>query len=260
MTTRPPHEYRAITLFLLTLLAAATPASSSTTDPTRAPMAPGLIPIEALGALSLVHESFTVTPRQDGCEVYREVGVRCRGGSGTYRVAIDLRAPDGTASGLDSTIAMAIDGVPQEVTIYDDGYEAGPGTWVELELPIARNTVRVVEISYQFRGDATASAEFARLQLGIHSQTYWANNVIPRIEARLVLHGSGFTAADFEPNGAVSGQCILDLQQEGHTLVWKVRSYRRWAWNRTATDWLVRPPGTPPAGATQPSARTSSSG
>jgi len=248
----------------LALLAASSPASASppATSSSSPMMAPGLIPIESLGALSLVHESFTVTPRQDGCEVYREVGVRCRGGSGTYRVAIDLRAPDGTAAGLDSTIAMAIDGVPQEVTIYDDGYEAGPGTWAEIELPISRNTVRVVEISYQFRGDAVASAEFARSQLGIHAQTYWANNVVPRVEARLVLHGSGFTAADFEPNGAISGQCVLDLQQEGQTLVWKVRSYRRWGWNRTATDWLVRPPGTPPAGATDtaPSRATGSSG
>ena len=222
-------------------------------------MAMGLIPVEALDALSLVHESFIVTPRQDGCDVSREVHIRCRGGSGTYRVAMELRAPDGTLSGLDSTIAMAIDGVPQDVLIYDDGYEAGPGTWAEMELPIARNTVRVVEISYQFHGDALASAEFARTQLGIHAQTYWANNVVPRIEARLALRGSGFTAADFEPHDAISGQCILDLQQEGQTLVWKVRSYRRWAWNRTVTDWLVRPPGTPPTGAADPTTTTTGS-
>ena len=254
----------AATAILLACLTMARPASAGppAKDPgsSSPPMAMSLIPVEALGALSLVHESFIVTPGQDGCDVSREVSVRCRGGTGTYRVAIDLRAPDGTCAGLDSTIAMAIDGVPQEVTIYDDGYEAGPGTWAEMELPIARNTVRVVEISYQFRGDALTSAEFARSQLGIHAQTFWANNVVPRIEARLALHGSGFTAADFEPHDAISGQCILDLQLEGQTLVWKVRSYRRWAWNRSATDWLVRPPGTPPAGASDPSTEAGSSG
>lgn len=251
---------------LASLLACVTMAHSASAappakDPRSSPplMAMGLIPVEALDALSLVHESFIVTPRQDGCDVSREVHIRCRGGSGTYRVAMELRAPDGTLSGLDSTIAMAIDGVPQDVLIYDDGYEAGPGTWAEMELPIARNTVRVVEISYQFHGDALASAEFARTQLGIHAQTYWANNVVPRIEARLALRGSGFTAADFEPHDAISGQCILDLQQEGQTLVWKVRSYRRWAWNRTVTDWLVRPPGTPPAGAADPTTTTTGS-
>ena len=209
----------------------------------------GLIPVEALGALSLVHESFIVTPRQDGCEVRREVSVRCRGG-GTYRVAIGLRAPDGTAGGLDSTIAMALDGVPQDLLIYDDGYEAGPGTWAEMELPISRNAMRTIDISYHFRGDALASAEFARAQLGIHAQTFWVNNVVPRIEARLALRGSGFTVADFEPRDAVSGPCVLDLQREGETLVWKVRSYRRSTWNRSTTDWLVRPPGTPSVGPT----------
>jgi hypothetical protein len=247
---------------LLAYLTAAGPtiASSPTdrTDPASSPPATamGLLPVEALGALSLVHESFIVTPRQDGCEVRREVSVRCRGGTGTYRVAIDLRAPDGTAGGLDSTIAMALDGVPRDLLIYDDGYEAGPGTWAEMELPISRNTTRTIEISYQFRGDALASAEFARAQLGIHAQTFWANNVVPRIEARLALRGSGFTVADFEPRDAVSGPCVLDLQREGETLVWKVRSYRRSTWNRSTTDWLVRPPGTPPAGAAEPNPPT----
>jgi hypothetical protein len=123
---------------------------------------------------------------------------------------------------------MAIDGVPQEVTIYDDGYEAGPGTWAEIERP-SRGT-RCGWSRSRISSAVTPSrpAEFARSQLGIHAQTFWANNVVPRVEARLVLHGSGFTAADFEPNGAISGQCVLDLQQEGQTLVWKVRSYRRW--------------------------------
>jgi len=238
---------------LLAYLTTASPtiASSPTdrTDPASAPpiTAMGLIPVEALGALSLVHESFIVTPRQDGCEVRREVSVRCRGGTGIYRVAIDLRAPDGTAGGLDSTIAMALDGVPRDFLIYDDGYEAGPGTWAEMELPISRNTTRTIEISYQFRGDALASAEFARAQLGIHAQTFRVNNVVPRIEARLALRGSGFTVADFDPRDAVSGPCVLDLQREGETLVWKVRSYRRSTWNRSTTDWLVRPPGTPGA-------------
>jgi hypothetical protein len=247
---------------LLAYLTAASPtiASSQTdrTDPASSPpiTAMGLLPVEALGSLSLVHESFIVTPRQDGCEVRREVSVRCRGGTGTYRVAIDLRAPDGTAGGLDSTIAMALDGVPRDLLIYDDGYEAGPGTWAEMELPISRNTTRTIEISYQFRGDALASAEFARAQLGIHAQTLWANNVVPRIEARLALRGSGFTVADFEPRDAVSGPCVLDLQREGQTLVWKVRSYRRSTWNRSTTDWLVRPPGAPPAGAAEPNPPT----
>ena len=228
-------------LGVLALVAgAAVPAGAASS-----PLAPGLIPVDALGALSLVHESFVVSPRQDGCDVTREVTVRCRGGSGTYRVAIALRAPDGTVAGLDSTIAMALDGTPQELTIYDEGYEAGPGTWAEMELPIQRNTTRTVTISYRFQGDAEASAEFARAQLGIHAQTFWGNNVVPRIEARLALHGSGFTAGDFEPRSAVSGPCVLDLQSEGLTLVWKVRSYRRSSWNRTATDWLVRPPGEP---------------
>lgn len=247
---------RGLQCVALAYLAAASPtiAGSPTirTDPAPPIMAMGLIPVEALGALSLVHESFIVTPSQDGCEVRREVSVRCRGGTGTYRVAIELRAPDGTACGLDSTIAMALDGVSQEVLIYDDGYEAGPGTWAEMELPISRNTTRTIDISYQFRGDAQASVEFARAQLGIHAQTFWVNNVVPRIEARLALRRSGFTVADFEPRDAVSGPCVIDLQREGETLVWKVRSYRRSAWNRSATDWLVRPPGTPPAVATDP--------
>jgi hypothetical protein len=242
-----PH-LQAITILLL---AASRPALASLPARTEPITAMGLIPVEALGALSLVHESFIVTPRQDGCEVRREVSVRCRGGTGTYRVAIDLRAPDGTTAGLDSTIAMALDGVPQDFLIYDDGYEAGPGTWAEMTFSISRNATRRISISYQFRGDAVASAEFARSQLGIHAQTFWVNNVVPRIEARLALRGSGFTVADFEPRDAVSGPCVLDLQREGETLVWKVRNYRRSAWNRTATDWLVRPPGTPPATATR---------
>ena len=92
-------------------------------------LAMGLIPVEALGALSVVHESFVVSPRQDGCEVRREVKIRCRGGTGTYRVAIPLRAPDGSVAGLDSTIAMSLDDIAQDLLIYEDGYEAGPGTW-----------------------------------------------------------------------------------------------------------------------------------
>jgi hypothetical protein len=215
-------------------------------------MAMGLIPVEALGALSMVHEDFVVSPRQDGCEVRRELKIRCRGGSGTYRVAIALRAPDGSTAGLDSTIAMSLDGVPQDLLIYEDGYEAGPGAWAEMALPISRNATRVVDVYYRITGDAVTSAEFARAQLGIHAQTFWGNNVVSRIDARLALGGSGFTAADFEPRDAVSGPCVLDLQSEGGTLVWKVRSYRTSTWSRTSTDWLVRPPGTPPAEATEP--------
>lgn len=215
-------------------------------------MAMGVIPVEALGALSLVHESILVSPRQDGCEVRRDLKIRCRGGTGTYRIAIALRAPDGTVAGLDSTIAMSLDGVPQEVLIYDDGYEAGQGTWAELSLPISRNSTRLVEVYYRLSGEALASAEFARAQLGIHPQTFWGNNVVSRIDARLALGGSGFTAADFEPRDAVSGPCVLDLQREGGTLVWKVRSYRTSTWSRSSTDWLVRPPGTPPADAADP--------
>jgi ribonuclease HI len=160
--------------------------------------------------------------------------------------------PRAQNAAADALANMALDGVPQELIIYDDGYEAGPGTWAEMELPISRNATRTIDISYQFRGDALASAEFARAQLGIHAQTYWGNNVVPRIEARLALRGSGFTVADFEPRDAVSGPCVADLQREGQTLVWKVRSYRRSTWNRSTTDWLVRPPGTPPAVATDP--------
>ena len=215
-------------------------------------MAMGLIPVEALGALSMVHESFVVSPRQDGCDVRREIKIRCRGGSGTYRVAIALRAPDGSTAGLDSTIGMSLDGVPQDLLIYEDGYEAGPGTWAEMALPISRNATRIVDVYYRISGDPVASAEFARAQLGIHAQTFWGNNVVSRIDARLALGGSGFTAADFEPRDAVSGPCVLDLQSEGGTLVWKVRSYRTSTWSRTSTDWLVRPPGEPPSEATDP--------
>src|SRR5262245_19504962 len=63
-------------------------------EPRSPTMAMGLIPVDALGSLSIVHESFVVSPRQDGCEVQREVKIRCRGGTGTYHVAINLRAPD----------------------------------------------------------------------------------------------------------------------------------------------------------------------
>jgi hypothetical protein len=105
-----------------------------------------------------------------------------------------------------------------------------------------------VEVYYRFQGDATASAEFARAQLGIHTQAFWGNNVVSRIDARLALGGSGFTAADFEPRDTVSGPCVLDLQREGDTLVWKVRSYRTSGWSRSSTDWLVRPPGASAAG------------
>ena len=215
-------------------------------------MAMGLVPVEAGGALSMNYESFVVSPRQDGCDVRRALKIRCRGGSGTYRVAIALRAPDGSTGGLDSTIGMAIDGVPQDLLIYEDGYDAGPGTWAELALPISRNATRTVDVYYTFHGDAIASSEFARAQLGIHTQAFWGNNVVSRIDARLALGGSGFLAADFEPRNAVSGQCVVDLQSEGGTLVWKVRSYRTATWNRSYTDWLVRPPGTPPMEASDP--------
>lgn len=249
--------FRTLTPFILLILAS--PLTSAGAAPTGAAASPpvmamGLVPVDAGGALSMVHESFVVFPRRDGCEVRRELKIRCRGGTGTYRVAIALRGPDGSTAGLDSTIAMSLDGVPQELLIYDEGYEAGPGTWAELTLPISRNATRVVEIYYRFHGDAVASAEFARAQLGIHAQTFWGNNVVSRIDARLALGGSGFTAADFEPRDAVSGPCVLDLQSEGGTLVWKVRSYRTSAWSRSSTDWLVRPPGAPPAEAAEPKA------
>ncbi|HET9250704.1 MAG TPA: hypothetical protein VFP58_01135 [Candidatus Eisenbacteria bacterium] len=229
--------------------AAVTPAAEpAPSTGTAAPfMAMGLIPVEAGGALSMNYESFVVSPRQDGCDVRREIKIRCRGGTGTYRVAIALRAPDGSTGGLESTIGMSVDGVPQDLLIYEDGYDAGPGVWAELALPISRNATRTVDVYYSFRGDAIASAEFARAQLGIHTQTFWGNNVVSRIDARLALGGSGFLAADFEPRNAVSGQCVIDLQSEGGTLVWKVRSYRTATWNRSYTDWLVRPPGTPPS-------------
>jgi len=142
--------------------------------------------------------------------------------------------------------------VAQDLLIYEEGYEAGPGTWAEMSLPISRNATRTVNVSYRFQGDPIASAEFARAQLGIHTQTFWGNNVVSRVDARLALGGSGFTAADFEPRNAVSGPCVVDLQSEGATLVWKVRSYRTAPWNRSYTDWLVRPPGTPPAEAAAP--------
>lgn len=232
----------------VTAVAASDPAGNTGTPI----MAMGLVPVETGGALSMNFESFVVSPRQDGCDVRREFKIRCRGGSGTYRVAIALRAPDGTTGGLENTIGMSIDGVPQDLLIYEDGYDAGPGTWAELALPISRNATRTVDVYYSFKGDAIASAEFARAQLGIHTQAFWGNNVVSRVDARLALGGSGFVAADFEPRNAVSGQCIIDLQSEGGTLVWKVRSYRTAPWNRSYTDWLVRPPGTPPADAKDP--------
>lgn len=231
---------------------ATAPATGATTAAAPPILAMGLIPVDAGGALSMNYESFVVSPRQDGCEVRREIKIRCRGGSGTYRVAIALRAPDGSVAGLDSTIAMSLDGVAQDLLIYEEGYEAGPGTWAEMSLPISRNATRTVNVSYRFQGDPIASAEFARAQLGIHTQTFWGNNVVSRVDARLALGGSGFTAADFEPRNAVSGPCVVDLQSEGATLVWKVRSYRTAPWNRSYTDWLVRPPGTPPAEAAAP--------
>ncbi|HEU5310118.1 MAG TPA: hypothetical protein VFV24_01570 [Candidatus Eisenbacteria bacterium] len=239
----------ALAAVVLGLVASPTPARAGSESASAPIMAMGLIPVETGGALSMNYESFVVSPRQDGCDVRPELKIRCRGGSGTYRVAIALRAPDGTTGGLESTIGMSIDGVPQDLLIYEDGYEAGPGTWAELQLPISRNATRRVDVYYTFHGDAIASAEFARAQLGIHTQTFWANNVVSRVDARLALGGSGFLAADFEPRNAVSGQCVIDLQGEGGTLVWKVRSYRTATWNRSYTDWLVRPPGTPPADA-----------
>ena len=232
--------------------ASACTASAEEERPAPPILAMGLIPVDAGGALSMNYESFVVSPRQDGCDVRREVKVRCRGGSGTYRVAIRLHAPDGSVAGLDSTIAMSLDGISQDLLIYEDGYEAGPGMWAEMALPISRNSTRTVTVTYRFQGDAVASAEFARAQLGIHTQAFWGNNVVSRIDARLALGGSGFTAADFEPRNAVSGSCVIDLQSEGATLVWKVRSYRTASWNRSDTDWLVRPPGTPPARAAEP--------